>query len=386
LHLASGSEADMTDQRLTIVLWLVPCLLVPLSLAAAQGSPPPIHYVYDALNRLVAIIDRDNSAAVYIYDAVGNILAIERHDIADIPGALGITLVAPNRGTTGTAVTIYGKGFGTTPAQVSVAFNGTAATVSSVAANRIATSVPTGATTGPIAVTAPLGAALSPQSFRVLGPLTIDPTSAQIRTEGTQQFRAFAQGGAAIAAFWEVNGARGGSASAGTISADGLYTAPGVVPSPPSVTVTARDKDDVSTAVAATVTILPPIIGTVTTAASVRVASSPLSTGEAPIVAITVEPVIVSIAPSTGARGTVAMLTIEGAGFAGATRIEVLRNNTPDAAISAAPLSVDGSGTRVTTALTIESGAVIGARVVRITTPAGTSTLAGTGGNLFTVQ
>ena len=172
-------------------------LLAPSSLAVAQLPPPPIHYVYDDLNRLIAVIDRDNSAAAYVYDAVGNILAIERFNVAEIPGAIGITFVAPGKGKTGTKVTIYGKGFGTSAAQVSVSFNGTSATVDSVSGNRIATSVPAGATTGTIVVTAPLGAATSPKAFRVLGPITIAPTSAQLQVGRTQPFTALAQGGTA---------------------------------------------------------------------------------------------------------------------------------------------------------------------------------------------
>ena len=66
-------------------------LLAPSSAARAQAPLTPIHYVYDELNRLIAVIDRDNSAAAYVYDTVGNILGIERFNVADIPGAIGIT-------------------------------------------------------------------------------------------------------------------------------------------------------------------------------------------------------------------------------------------------------------------------------------------------------
>src|SRR3989337_2225307 len=77
----------------------------------AQAEQPVIHYVYDDLGRLVGVVDQDGNAATYTYDAVGNILAIGRHDVADAPGPVAITLVAPNRGKVGTPVSIFGRGF-----------------------------------------------------------------------------------------------------------------------------------------------------------------------------------------------------------------------------------------------------------------------------------
>src|SRR5207249_1211841 len=119
------------------------------------------------------------------------------------------TFVAPGKGKAGTKVTIYGKGFGTGAAQLGVSFHGTSATIDSVSGNRISTSVPAGATTGPITVTAPLGTAKSPKSFRILGPITITPASAQLQVGRTQQFTSLADGGTAITPYWEVNNIRG---------------------------------------------------------------------------------------------------------------------------------------------------------------------------------
>src|SRR5204863_4561586 len=225
--------------------------------------------------RLIAVIDRENNAARYVYDAVGNILAIERANVGDISGPIGITFVAPTRGTVGTRVTIYGKGFGTTASQVGVSFNGTSATVDSVSGNRISTSVPSGATTGLITVTALLGTATSPKAFRVLGPIAITPATAQVAFGGTQQLTALAQGGEPVAAFWDVNGIRGGATSVGSISASGLYTAPSTAGAPSTVTITAADKDDVSSFATATLTLLPPITATLAArGVSVRVADA----------------------------------------------------------------------------------------------------------------
>ena len=154
-------------------------LACALSLAtAASAQPPPIQYVYDALGRLVAVADRDGNAAIYVYDAVGNILAIQRVDAANLPGQVAITFVSPGKGKPGTVVSILGKGFGAGPGQNAVSFNGTAAAVSSAVSNRIIATVPPGATTGPITVTAPLGSAVSPQPFRVVGDLAVAPATA----------------------------------------------------------------------------------------------------------------------------------------------------------------------------------------------------------------
>lgn len=382
-------------------------LLARLTPAAAQTPPlPPIHYVHDELNRLIAVIDRDNSAATYVYDAVGNILAIERFNVADIPGPIAITFVAPSKGKVGVKVTIYGKGFGASAAQVSVSFNGTSATVDSVNGNRISTSVPAGATTGPIVVTAPLGTATSSKPFRVLGPITITPTSAQLQVGRTQQFTAFAQSGTAITPFWEVNNIRGGNAAVGTISAAGLYTAPAVVPAQATAAVTALDKDDITTTASATVTLLPPITATtvsrsvsvrvadlavvdrsVTATVSIRMTPTATTSAAAPTVSVQVEPVVTSVVPATGARGAISMLvTFGGAGLTDASAVTFLRNNAADGNITVDNIQVNGDGTHATAEITIAAGAAVGTRVVRITVPSGVSTAVGTNGNLFTVQ
>jgi YD repeat-containing protein len=338
-------------------------LLARLSPAVAQTPPlPPIHYVHDELNRLIAVIDRDNSAAGYVYDAVGNILAIERFNVADIPGPIGITFVAPSKGKVGAKVTIYGKGFGANAAQVSVSFNGTSATVDSVSGNRISTTVPVGATTGPIVVTAALGTATSPKAFRVLGPITIQPATAQVPFGGTQQLTALAQGGAAIAAFWEVNGIRGGNASIGTISTSGLYTARSVLGGPSIVTVTAADKDDVSTSATATLTILPPLTAaTVSRAISVSVAT-PNVIDRSVTASVSVE---VMATPTTSAVAPAVSVGVAGTGQA-------------TSAVLPASVSIEPVITSI-----VPAG---GARAVRITTPSGVSTAIGTGGNIFTVE
>src|SRR5213080_4916367 len=99
--------------------------------------------------------------------------------------------------------------------------------------------------------------------------VTISPTSATVAAGGTQQFSAVVQNTSNTAVTWQVNGVTGGNATVGTISSSGLYTAPGVVPNPATVTVTAVSQADATKSAAAQVTI--------TAATTVSVTISPTS-------------------------------------------------------------------------------------------------------------
>jgi YD repeat-containing protein len=210
------------------------------------------------LGRLVGVVDQDGNAATYTYDTVGNILAIGRHDVADTPGPVAITLVSPTQGITGTPVSIFGRGFSADPAQNAVSFSGAIATVTTATTNSLTTSVPPGALTGPITVTAPLGTAPSPEPFIVLGTVTISPTSTVLFPTQTQQFTATVGGTTTPAVTWSVDGVVGGNTAIGTISATGLYTAPATVPSPQTLTVTATNTNDPTISDSATVAIATP--------------------------------------------------------------------------------------------------------------------------------
>src|SRR6266496_697342 len=103
---------------LVMVCWLA---CSPTS-THAQG----ISYLYDDLGRLIAVVSPGTGTAVYAYDAVGNLLSITRSAAT----AVLIVDFTPKQGTVGTTVTITGVGFSATPAQNTVRFNGTLATVS----------------------------------------------------------------------------------------------------------------------------------------------------------------------------------------------------------------------------------------------------------------
>ena len=152
--------------------WVGFALAICLSTAVLAGQAP-INYVYDDLGRLIGVIDQSGNSAVYHYDAVGNVTSIDRFT----PSQIAVIVVAPSRGPIGTTVTIRGSGFSTTPGNNSVSFNGTSATVSSASASQLVVTVPTGATTGTVAVTSPAGSASSSSPFVVTTSLTPTITS-----------------------------------------------------------------------------------------------------------------------------------------------------------------------------------------------------------------
>ena len=138
-------------------------LLGVITFAAALTAQSPIRYIYDELGRLVGVIDASGNAAVYHYDAVGNLLSITRSTSTEV----NVIEFTPDAGPIGQSVTIYGTGFSATANQNTVTFNGTSATVSTASTTQLVVTVPGGATTGTIAVTSPNGSDTSDTSFAV---------------------------------------------------------------------------------------------------------------------------------------------------------------------------------------------------------------------------
>jgi hypothetical protein len=85
--------------------------------------------------------------------------------------------------------------------------------------------------------------------------VAVAPTSASVRINGTVQFAATVQNTPNTAVTWKVNGIAGGSTKVGTVSTAGLYKAPGSVPKPSTVTVSATSAADSTKSASASVTI-----------------------------------------------------------------------------------------------------------------------------------
>ena len=102
----------------------------------------------------------------YTYDAAGNIVAIQRLNAAPI----AIADFTPASGAAGTAVAISGTGFSAATAGNGVTFNGAVAAVVTASATTLVVTVPVGASTGKIAVTASGNTATSVQDFVVSAP------------------------------------------------------------------------------------------------------------------------------------------------------------------------------------------------------------------------
>lgn len=135
----------------------------PLALASN-----PVDYAYDAAGQLRGVSQTSSGGATgrYNYDPAGNLTSIDRYDST----TLSIVSMTPSRAPVGASVTVSGTAFATTaPSNNTVRFNGTAATVTSASATRLVVTVPSGATSGTVTVTAGGGTASSQQAF------TVDP-------------------------------------------------------------------------------------------------------------------------------------------------------------------------------------------------------------------
>jgi YD repeat-containing protein len=85
---------------------------VAVSLLLASGLPAVaqtagVQYLYDELGRLIAVVDAAGDTAVYHYDAVGNVLSIDRHASSQV----SVISFTPASGPVSATVTVSGTGF-----------------------------------------------------------------------------------------------------------------------------------------------------------------------------------------------------------------------------------------------------------------------------------
>jgi serine protease len=87
--------------------------------------------------------------------------------------------------------------------------------------------------------------------------VSVTPATASVQVAMTQSLAATVTGSSNTTVNWSVNGAAGGNAMVGTISASGMYTAPMTVPYPATVTITAVSATDSTKSGSAQITVTP---------------------------------------------------------------------------------------------------------------------------------
>ena len=140
--------------------------------------------------------------------------------------------------------------------------NATVGTISTTGIYTAPAQMPTPSTVNVTAVLTadPTRMATASVSIKARVKVTVSPTSATAQAgSGTQTFVATVKNATNTGVTWQVNGVTGGSATAGTISTAGVYTAPSSVPTPATVTVTAISVIDPGSSASATVTVSAPI-------------------------------------------------------------------------------------------------------------------------------
>jgi YD repeat-containing protein len=380
-------------------------------------------YIYDDLGRLVKVIDDQGVETTYAYDAVGNLLSITTTPSAS--SAVAIVDIDPWSGPVGTTVTIYGKGFSTLSNNNTVLFNGVMATVISSAPDVVVTSVPAGATSGPVSVQTPLGIATSSKNFTITQPVTISisPSLAFVAPGKSEQFTATIAGLTNTSVIWSVNGIDGGIAGIGTI-VNGLYTPPSSMNQLTMVTVSARSIADptviaevpvyltvdriISNSVSVAVQkqaitqglIVSPDVSVavqkqaitqgliVSPGVSVAVQKQAITQGliispgvsvavqqqfiaqgsvVAPNISLYVGPYISSLSPASGMQGSNYIMTITGIGFSGVSAIDMYLNDVIDPQITVSNIQVNSGGTQITADVHISPTATADIRLVKVT-------------------
>ncbi len=144
--------------------------------------------------------------------------------------------------------------------------------------------------------------------------VTVTPATATIRAGSNESFAASVSGSTNSNVTWSVNSVAGGSATTGTIDANGLYTAPASVPTPNTVTITATSAADTTQQGTSAVTLQNPI------------------------------PVLTSVAPSSITAGTFS-LTLVGSGFVKNSTVSFGGQTLTTTYVSATELQANGTAT-----------------------------------------
>jgi hypothetical protein len=151
--------------------------------------------------------------------------------------------------------------------------------------------------------------------------VTIQPASAGLFLGQTQAFQATVVGSTNTNVTWQVNGVAGGSTSAGTISSVGLFTAPAILPSGASATVTAVSQANPKDSASVTVTLQDDIV------VSILPPSATVSTGAAQVFTASIT--------GTGSPSTAVTWSVNGIAGGNSTLGTIVANGSASAVYTA---------------------------------------------------
>jgi hypothetical protein len=134
-------------------------------------------------NVAIGDLDGDGKPDVAVAHGGSAFMSVFRNKIADA-AAPAITSFSPQSGLSGTSVTINGTNFSNTLALNSVKFNGVPATITTGNTTTLVTTVPSGATTGPISVSTGGQTRMSATNFAVKSVEIITETFISTLTKG----------------------------------------------------------------------------------------------------------------------------------------------------------------------------------------------------------
>jgi len=181
--------------------------------------------------------------------------------------------------------------------------------------------------------------------------VSVQPTSALVALGATQPFQATVTGSTDDTVEWEVNGVANGNAISGTVSGAGLYTAPAVMPSPASVTVTAISQVNPGDHASAVVTLQPGI------GVSVQPATVILPPGGAQIFTASIS--------GTGSLASGVAWSVNGVAGGNATVGTILVNGATSA-VYTAPAAIPSPATVTVTAASVADPTKAGSALVTI--------------------
>ena len=133
--------------------------------------------------------------------------------------------------------------------------------------------------------------------------VSVLPASIQVPQGGTQQFTAKVTGTTVTGVTWSISGTGCSGSSCGSITSNGLYTAPDTIPTPAQVKITATSIADGTTASSATATIIVPVVVTISPMSAIVAISTPQQFR----------------ASVTGSKNTAVTWSVSGSGCSGAT-------------------------------------------------------------------